>query len=184
MLNWTEQAHGIRYVSLRYFNACGAHESGDIGESHNPETHLIPLVLESANGRLENLSLYGNDYDTRDGTCVRDYIHVTDLADAHILAMDYLLNGGKSDIFNLGNGVGFSVFEVIRAAESVTGQSIPVTIAPRRAGDPAQLVASSKKARNVLGWKPRVTDLKTIVDSAYRWHLGHPHGYRGSNIDF
>ena len=177
MIHWTERAHDIRYVSLRYFNACGAHESGKIGEAHDPETHLIPLILQAATGQRESISVYGSDYHTRDGTCVRDYIHVMDLADAHILAMDRLINGGKSDTFNLGNGVGFTVREVIEAAENVVGRPIPKVMAPRRAGDPAQLVASSAKACHTLNWVPRFTDLQSIVRSAWIWHSGHPGGY-------
>ena len=146
MFKWTAEAHGLRYVSLRYFNACGADESGNIGEAHNPESHLIPLILQVPNGKRETISIYGTDYDTPDGTCIRDYIHVTDLAQAHILAVQYLNNGGKSDIFNLGNGVGYSVREVIETARKVTGHPIPATETPRRAGDPARIVASSEKA--------------------------------------
>ena len=159
MFKWTAEAHGLRYVSLRYFNACGADESGTIGEAHNPESHLIPLILQVPNGKRETISIYGTDYDTPDGTCIRDYIHVNDLAQAHILAVQYLNNGGESDIFNLGNGVGYSVREVIETARKVTGHPIPATETSRRAGDPARLVASSEKAKSVLGWKP-VHDLQ------------------------
>lgn len=157
MFKWTARAHGLRYVSLRYFNACGAHVSGKIGEAHNPESHLIPLILQVPNGQREFISIFGDDYDTKDGTCIRDYIHVTDLAQAHILAMDYLMDGGESNIFNLGNGVGFTVKEVIDTAREVTGHPIPAKVTPRRAGDPAQLIASSDKARTVLGWNPHTT---------------------------
>ena len=143
MFKWTGLAHGLRFVSLRYFNACGAHVSGQIGEAHNPESHLIPLILQVPNGKRDFISIFGDDYDTKDGTCIRDYIHVTDLAQAHILAMDYLMNGGESNIFNLGNGVGFTVKEVIDTAREVTGHPIPAKTTPRRAGDPAQLIASS-----------------------------------------
>ncbi len=177
MMRWTQQAHGLRYVALRYFNACGAHPSGAIGEAHNPETHLIPLILQVPNGQRDHISIFGEDYPTKDGTCVRDYIHVTDLAQAHILAMDYLLQGGESNVFNLGNGVGFTVKEVIDVARKVTGHPIPAQVSPRRAGDPAQLVASSEKARTVLGWKPQYADLETIVSSAWDWHKAHPNGY-------
>lgn len=177
MFHWVGQAHGLRYVSLRYFNACGAHKSGQIGEAHHPETHLIPLILQVPLGQREQVSIYGDDYDTRDGTCVRDYIHVTDLAQAHILAMEYLQNGGESSIFNLGNGVGFTVKEVIETARKVTGHAIPAQVTPRRAGDPAQLVASSEKAKTVLGWKPQYDDLETIIASAWKWHESHPNGY-------
>lgn len=162
MFHWAGKAHGLRYVSLRYFNACGAHKSGKIGEMHQPETHLIPIILQVPLGKRESVSIYGEDYDTRDGTCVRDYIHVTDLAQAHILAVEYLNRGGESDIFNLGNGVGFTVKEVIECARKVTGHPIPAISAPRRAGDPAQLVASSEKAKNILGWNPQYDDLETI----------------------
>ena len=177
MMRWTSQAHGLRYVALRYFNACGAHSSGLIGEAHNPETHLIPVILQVPNGKREKISIFGDDYTTPDGTCIRDYIHVTDLAQAHILALDYLLNGGENNVFNLGNGVGFSVKEVIDVARAVTGHPIPAQVSPRRAGDPAQLVASSEKAKTVLGWKPQFNDLNTIVSSAWAWHKSHPNGY-------
>ena len=176
-MRWTERAHGLRFVALRYFNACGAIPTGEIGEAHNPETHLIPLILQVPNGQREKISVFGDDYPTKDGTCVRDYIHVTDLAQAHILALDYLMKDGKSDVFNLGNGVGFTVKEVIEVARKVTGHPIPVEICPRRAGDPAQLVASSEKARKVLGWKPEYADLETIVETAWNWHKAHPHGF-------
>mgnify|MGYP001541746889 FL=1 len=149
MFKWTDRAHGLKYVSLRYFNACGAHVSGKIGEAHSPETHLIPLILQVPLGQREYISIFGDDYDTSDGTCIRDYIHVTDLAQAHILAVDYLMKGNESNIFNLGNGVGFTVKEVIDTARKVTGHEIPARIAERRAGDPARLIASSDKARPV-----------------------------------
>jgi UDP-glucose 4-epimerase len=178
MMRWTSQAHGLRYVALRYFNACGAHVSGQIGEAHDPETHLIPLILQVPNGQREKISIYGDDYPTKDGTCIRDYIHVTDLAQAHILALDYLLKGGENNVFNLGNGVGFTVNEVIDVARRVTGHPIPAVTTPRRAGDPAQLIASSEKAKTVLGWKPQFDDLETIVSSAWNWHKNHPHGYQ------
>ena len=178
MFYWTSKAHGLRYVSLRYFNACGAHVSGEIGEAHNPETHLIPLILKVPNGQRENITIFGDDYDTKDGTCVRDYIHVTDLAQAHILAVKYLMDGGESNIFNLGNGVGFTVKEVIEVARKVTGHPIPAVMAERRAGDPAQLIASSEKAVKVLGWKPQYADLETIIASAWKWHSSHPNGYK------
>ena len=177
MFKWTAEAHGLRYVSLRYFNACGADESGTIGEAHNPESHLIPLILQVPNGKHETISIYGTDYDTPDGTCIRDYIHVTDLAQAHILAVQYLNNGGESDIFNLGNGVGYSVREVIETARKVTGHPIPATESSRRAGDPARLVASSEKAKKILGWKPVHDSLEEIISSAWNWHKNHPNGY-------
>lgn len=177
MMAWVSRAHGLRFVALRYFNACGAHPAGVIGEAHDPESHLIPLILQVPNGQREKISIYGDDYPTHDGTCIRDYIHVTDLAQAHILALDYLINGGENNVFNLGNGVGFTVKEVIDVARAVTGHPIPATITPRRAGDPAQLVASSEKAKSVLGWKPQYADLNTIVSTAWAWHKSHPHGY-------
>lgn len=177
MFKWTGRAHGLRYVSLRYFNACGAHESGKIGEAHAPETHLIPLILQVPNGKRESITIYGDDYPTEDGTCIRDYIHVTDLAMAHILAVQYLRAGKTSNIFNLGNGVGFSVKEVIETARAVTGYPIPAVVVERRAGDPARLIASSDKAREVLGWNPQHDDLAKIIASAWKWHQGHPDGF-------
>lgn len=177
MMAWVSQAHGLRYVALRYFNAAGAHPSGSIGEAHTPETHLIPIILQVPNGQRDKVSIFGGDYPTRDGTCVRDYIHVTDLAQAHILALDYLLAGGENNVFNLGNGVGFTNKEVVEVARSVTGHPIPAEVAPRRAGDPAQLVASSEKAKAVLGWKPKYDDLNTIVATAWKWHQSHPNGF-------
>ena len=177
MMKWTDVAHGVHYVALRYFNACGAHVSGEIGEAHNPETHLIPLILQVPNGQRESISIFGDDYDTKDGTCVRDYIHVTDLAQAHILAVKYLMDGGKSDVFNLGNGVGFTVKEVIETARKVTGHPIPAVISPRRGGDPAKLIASSEKAKSILGWKPEHADLEEIIATAWKWHKNHPNGY-------
>lgn len=178
MFKWVSNAHGVRYVSLRYFNACGAHKSGLIGEDHNPETHLIPLILQVPNGQREKVAIFGDDYDTKDGTCIRDYIHVTDLAQAHILAVKYLNEGKESNIFNLGNGVGFSVKEVIEIARKVTGHPIPAMISPRRAGDPAKLVASSEKARKILGWNPEHAELEEIIASAWNWHKNHPKGFQ------
>lgn len=179
MFYWTAAAHGLRYVSLRYFNACGADASGEIGEAHATETHLIPLILQVPNGKRDKIFIFGEDYPTKDGTCVRDYIHVTDLADAHILAMEYLAKGGKSDIMNLGNGVGFTVKEVIETARRVTGHEIPAVVAERRAGDPAQLIACSEKAKSALGWKPSHDSLEEIIASAWNWHKAHPNGYNG-----
>lgn len=178
MFKWVEKAHGMRYVSLRYFNACGAHKSGEIGEAHNPETHLIPLILQVPLGKREHIAVFGTDYPTKDGTCIRDYIHVTDLAAAHILAVKYLMAGNKSDIFNLGNGVGFTVREVIEMAEKVTGESIKVVETDRRAGDPAVLIASSEKAKTILGWNPKHDSLSEIIKSAWKWHKSHPYGYK------
>ena len=177
MMKWSANAYQLRYVSLRYFNACGAHKSGKLGEAHNPESHLIPLVLQVPNGKRESVSIYGTDYDTPDGTCIRDYIHVTDLAEAHILAVEYLMKGGESNVFNLGNGVGYSVREVVETARKVTGHPIPAVEIPRRAGDPARLVASGEKAKTVLGWEPKITSLEDIIRSAWVWHSTHPNGY-------
>lgn len=177
MFYWTSKAHNLRYVSLRYFNACGAHVSGKIGEAHQPETHLIPLILQVPNGKREFITVFGNDYSTKDGTCVRDYIHVTDLAQAHILAVKYLRQGKESSIFNLGNGVGFTVNEVIECARKVTGHTIPAKLSERRSGDPATLIASSDKAKSVLGWNPVHADLEEIIASAWKWHHTHPNGY-------
>ena len=177
MFKWTSLAHCMKFVSLRYFNACGAHKSGQIGEAHNPESHLIPLILQVPNGKRPEISIFGDDYDTKDGTCIRDYIHVADLSQAHILAMEYLVKGGDNAIFNLGNGVGFTVNEVIETARKVTGHPIPAKVCPRRAGDPAQLIASSQKARDILGWKPQYDDLETIISSAWNWHKNHPNGF-------
>lgn len=178
MFKWTGKAHGLKFVSLRYFNACGAHESGEIGEAHNPETHLIPLILQVPNGKREAISIFGDTYPTKDGTCIRDYIHVTDLASAHILAVKYLMEGNESNIFNLGNGVGFTVKEVIETARKVTGHTIPAKVEAVRAGDPAVLVASSEKAKTVLGWNPVHNDLEKIIASAWNWHKKHPNGYQ------
>lgn len=177
MFKWTDRAHGLKYVSLRYFNACGAHESGEIGEAHTTETHLIPLILQVPLHQREAINIFGTDYNTKDGTCIRDYIHVTDLAQAHILAVKYLMEGNDSNIFNLGNGVGFTVKEVIETARKVTGDPIKAVECDRRAGDPAQLIASSEKARKVLGWNPEHADLEEIIASAWKWHKTHPHGY-------
>ncbi len=177
MFNWVSLAHGMKFVSLRYFNACGADTSGEIGEAHSPESHLIPLILQVPNGKRAEISVFGTDYETHDGTCVRDYIHVTDLSDAHILAVDYLKNGGESRIFNLGNGVGFTVLEVIETARRVTGHPIPAINCPRRAGDPAKLIASSDAAKEILGWKPKHDSLEEIISTAWQWHKNNPNGY-------
>ncbi|MNN36154.1 UDP-glucose 4-epimerase [compost metagenome] len=177
MMAWFDQVLGIKYVSLRYFNAAGAHESGKIGEDHRPESHLIPLIIQAALGQRPSIQVFGDDYNTADGTCVRDYIHVSDLADAHLRAVNHLLGGGESDVFNLGNGQGFSVKEVIETVKDVTGHDFPVVISPRRAGDPAVLIASSDKARRVLGWNPTRNQLANIIESAWQWHNNHPNGY-------
>ena len=170
MMKWCDKAYGLKFVALRYFNACGAHDKYDIGEAHSPETHLIPIILQTALGQRESIKVFGTDYDTPDGTCLRDYIHVLDLADAHMRAAEFLFNGNGSDVFNLGNGSGFSVKEVIEHAKAVTGRDIRTEYADRRAGDPAVLVASSEKAKNVLGWDPQYADLDKIIESAWRWH--------------
>lgn len=177
MFKWVDFANGLKYVSLRYFNACGAHVCGQIGEAHKPETHLIPLILQVPNGQRDAIHIYGEDYPTKDGTCIRDYIHVQDLAQAHILASKYLIEGNDSSIFNLGNGTGHTVREVIETARKVTGHPIPVVMDPRRAGDPAVLVASSEKAKTVLGWKPEHNQLEEIIETAWNWHRNHPNGY-------
>ena len=179
MLKWTEEAYGIHYVALRYFNVAGAHLDGKIGEDHFPETHLIPIILQVALGSREAISIFGDDYDTHDGTCIRDYIHVTDLANAHILALKKLEKDETSRIYNLGSGTGFTVKEVIEATRKVTGHPIPTVIAPRRAGDPARLVASSEKAKAELGWEPQYTSLEKMIGSAWRWFQENPEGYKG-----
>ncbi len=177
MMKWCDRAFGLKFTALRYFNVAGADGSGEIGEDHSPETHLIPIILQVPLGKREKLSIFGDDYDTPDGTCIRDYIHVSDLARAHILALKRLLAGGESDIFNLGSGSGFSVLEMLTAARKVTGHPIPAEVSPRRAGDPARLVASSAKARAVLGWTPEFDSVEKIIEDAWRWHQSHPQGY-------
>lgn len=177
ILRWCDHAYGIKYTTLRYFNAAGAHISGKIGEDHSPETHLIPIILDVALGNREKIMMFGDDYDTKDGTCVRDYIHVSDLASAHSLALKRLMNGGDSAIYNLGNGTGFTVKEMVEIARKVTGHTIPAEVAERRAGDPAVLIASSKKAMEELGWKPKYADVETIISTAWNWHKNHPNGY-------
>ncbi|MGI2297943.1 UDP-glucose 4-epimerase GalE [Paenibacillus sp. GXUN7292] len=177
MMNWFDVAHGVKSISLRYFNAAGAHDSGKIGEDHRPETHLVPIVLEAALGKRPHVSVFGTDYATADGTCIRDYIHVSDLADAHVLAVDRLRSGADSAVYNLGNGQGFSVKEVIDTARKVTGKEIPAVYEARRAGDPAVLVASSERARTELGWKPSRDKLEDIIESAWKWHEARPNGY-------
>ena len=178
MMRWVSRAHGLKYVALRYFNACGAHPSGAIGEAHNPETHLIPLILQVPNGQREKISIFGDDYPTKDGTCIRDYIHVRDLAEAHLLALKHLEETGESGIFNLGSGDGYSVKEIIDTARRITGREIPAKVEPRRAGDPSVLIASNKKAAEVLGWKPQ-RGLEEIIADAWAWHSSHPNGYEG-----
>lgn len=176
MLYWLDRTHGLRYATLRYFNAAGASPTGERGEDHDPETHLIPRVLQVALGQRDKITIYGNDYPTRDGTCVRDYIHIVDLAQAHILALRALDQGSRT--YNLGNGQGYSVKEVIDTCRQVTGQPIPADIGPRRPGDPATLVASSEKIKRELGWEPKYPDLHTIIEHAWQWHHTHPNGYR------
>ncbi|MCI5892193.1 MAG: UDP-glucose 4-epimerase GalE [Clostridiales bacterium] len=176
-LRWCYEAYDIKYTALRYFNAAGAHISGKIGEDHNPESHLIPIILQAALGKRECITIFGDDYNTEDGTCVRDYIHVTDLADAHILALNKMRKDGKSNIYNLGNGNGFSVKEVVDIAREVTGVDIKAKLGERRPGDPAVLVASAEKAKKELGWQPKYDDLGTIIETAWKWHKDHPNGY-------
>ena len=177
MMKWFDIAYGVKYISLRYFNAAGAYEDGSIGEVHNPETHLIPLILQVPLGQREKIYVFGDDYPTEDGTCVRDYIHVMDLASAHYLAFEYLREGNSSDIFNLGNGNGYSVKEVIKRAREVTGHPIPAEIVERRPGDPAVLVASSKKIKDILKWEPKFESLEKIIEDAWRFHKERPKGY-------
>ena len=173
MLKWCDCAYNIRYVALRYVNAAGSDT-----EDHNPESHLIPLVMKTALGQRDHIGIFGEDYPTPDGTCVRDYIHVKDLAEAHLLALEYLERGGSSDVFNLGNGAGYSVREIIETARRITGKEIKAVVEPRRGGDPSVLIASNKKAAEVLGWKP-VLGLDQIISDAWAWHSGHPNGYEG-----
>ncbi len=164
------KAYGLQFVVLRYFNAAGADPDGEIGESHDPETHIIPLVLDAASGLREDIKVFGTDYDTKDGSCIRDYIHVYDLATAHLLALHHLEKGGKSDFFNLGNEIGTSVIEVVESAKKVTGEEFKVTLTDRRPGDPAKLVGASSKAKSILGWKPEYEDIDTIISHAWKWH--------------
>ncbi|MCX7845402.1 MAG: UDP-glucose 4-epimerase GalE [Dictyoglomaceae bacterium] len=177
ILKWYEKIFGIKYISLRYFNAAGCDPEGELGEDHNPETHLIPLVLKTALGQRDYVEIYGSDYPTPDRTCIRDYIHISDLSSAHILALEALLSGKRSDIYNLGNSRGFSVREVIKTAEKVVGERIPVKEVGRRAGDPAILIASSNKIKKDLGWNPQYSDLEEIIESHWRWLKNHPNGY-------
>ncbi|MBN1471415.1 MAG: UDP-glucose 4-epimerase GalE [Syntrophaceae bacterium] len=173
-----ESAYGLKSISLRYFNAAGADPDGEIGEDHNPETHLIPLTLQTALGRRSEMVVFGDDYPTRDGTCIRDYIHIMDLAQAHLLAIEKLMNGSPGGKYNLGNGNGISVREIIDTARKITGEKIPLKIAERRAGDPAVLVGSAEKAIKELEWKPQFADVKSILETAWRWHKNNPEGYR------
>lgn len=177
MMKWSDICLGFTYVSLRYFNVAGAHKSGEIGEAHNPETHLIPLVLQVPLEQREFVSIYGDDYPTKDGTCIRDYIHIEDLIDAHLRAVDYLMDGGKSEILNLGTSRGNSVKEIIDQAKVVTNYPIESKVVARRPGDPATLVASYEKANKVLGWKIKHTDVKDMISSAWNFHKKHPKGF-------
>lgn len=178
MMKWCDGAYGMKYVALRYFNVAGAKADASIGEDHTPETHLVPIILQVALGQRESLAIYGDDYDTPDGTCIRDYVQVEDLIAAHILALEYLKAGNESNTFNLGSNNGYSVKEMLEAARKVTGKEIPAKIAPRRAGDPATLIASSDKAKEVLKWEPQYTDIEKIIETAWNWHVSHPNGYQ------
>lgn len=177
MLHWCSEAYDLNYTVLRYFNAAGAHIDGKIGEVHNPESHLIPIILQVALGKREHIQIFGDDYDTIDGTCVRDYIHVTDLAQAHILALDKMIETGKSATYNLGNGKGFSVHEVVEVARKVTGHPIPAIVSERRAGDPPTLIASSERAMKELNWQPKYHSLEKIIETAWKFHKSFPNGY-------
>ncbi len=177
MLNWVFKAHDFNYVCLRYFNACGAYKTGVIGESHKNETHIIPLILKVALGQKEYISIFGTDYDTKDGSAIRDYVHVTDLANAHINAIKYLKNSGKSDVFNLGSGFGVSVKELIKVSEKVTKKKIAFKEEERRQGDPSVLLASCEKAKKTLNWQPEFTEIKSIVETAYNWHKNNLNGF-------
>lgn len=177
MMKWCDKAYGMKYVALRYFNVAGAEDDGSIGEDHNPETHLIPIVLQTALGKRDHITIFGDDYDTEDGTCVRDYVHVVDLVEAHILAMKYLTHGGESNTFNLGSSKGFSVKEIVETARKVTDKDIKAIIGERRAGDPSKLIASSDKARKMLGWNPIRTNIENIIKDAWLWHDTHKNGY-------
>ncbi|HCM88782.1 MULTISPECIES: UDP-glucose 4-epimerase GalE [Vagococcus] len=177
MMHWCDDAYGIKFVALRYFNVAGASLDGSIGEDHNPETHLVPIILQTALGQRESIAIFGEDYDTADGTCVRDYVHVVDLGEAHVLALDYLNKGNESNIFNLGSNEGFSVKQMVEEARKITGKEIPAVVSERRAGDPAILVASPEKAKKVLGWEPKSTNVTTILETAWKWHVKNPTGY-------
>lgn len=181
ILDDLDPAYGLKSVCLRYFNAAGADPEGELGEDHDPETHLIPLVLRTALGLQGELTVFGNDYPTEDGTCIRDYIHITDLAQAHYLALLHLLDGGESKKYNLGNGSGYSILDVINTARRITGRDINYSFADRRDGDPAVLVGSAEKAAHELGWKPEFNSLETILETAWNWHSQHPDGYDGGS---
>ena len=177
IMKWSDQAYGIKYVPLRYFNVAGAKPDGSIGEDHGPETHLLPIILQVAQGVREKIMIFGDDYNTPDGTNVRDYVHPFDLADAHLLAVEYLRKGNESTAFNLGSSTGFSNLQILEVARKVTGKEIPAEKADRRPGDPDTLIASSEKARTVLGWKPQFDNIEKIIASAWAWHSSHPKGY-------
>lgn len=177
IMKWSDEAYGISFVALRYFNVAGAKPDGSIGEDHGPETHLLPIILQVAQGKRDKIMIFGDDYNTPDGTNVRDYVHPFDLADAHLLAVDYLRKGNPSSAFNLGSSTGFSNLEILEAARRVTGKEIPAELADRRPGDPDTLIASSAKAREVLGWKPQFDDIEKIIETAWAWHSSHPNGY-------
>jgi len=177
MLACFDRAHGIKYIALRYFNVAGSYKTGEIGEYHNPESHLIPIVLSVANGKTDKFKLCGNDYNTPDGTNIRDYVHIEDLIDAHIKSMEYLKKENKSDYFNLGSGGGYSNLEIVNAARKVTGHEIPIEIVERRSGDPDILIASSEKAKITLRWKREYKTIESIIESAWKWHKSHPNGY-------
>lgn len=177
IMRWSDTAYGIKFVPLRYFNVAGAKPDGSIGEDHHPETHLVPIILQVAQGKRDKLMIFGDDYNTPDGTNVRDYVHPFDLADAHILAVDYLRQGQASTAFNLGSSTGFSNLEILKVAREVTGKEIPAEIAPRRPGDPDTLIAASDKARSILGWQPQFDNIRKIIESAWQWHASHPDGY-------
>lgn len=177
IMHWADEADGIKFVALRYFNVAGAKMDGSIGEDHHPETHLIPVILETALGNHDKLQIFGDDYQTKDGTNVRDYVHVLDLIDAHVLAMKYLQEKNESNIFNLGTSNGYSNLEILNSAKKVTGIDIPFEIGPRRIGDPDSLVAKSDKARKILNWQPKHESIDEIIESAWTWHQKHPNGY-------
>ncbi len=177
MLYWMDRIYGLKYVCLRYFNACGAHPKGHIGEDHHPESHLIPITLQVALGKREKLVIYGDDYDTPDGTCIRDYIHVLDLADAHIRAMEALGNGADSRVYNLGSGTGYSVLEVLETAREVTGHPIPAEVGARRPGDLPKLIADSTRIKKELGWQPEFDNIRVMIETAWNWHRNHPDGF-------
>ena len=177
IMKWADEAYGLKWVALRYFNVAGAKADGSIGEDHPVETHLVPIILQTALGQREKIMMYGDDYNTPDGFNVRDYVHVMDLANAHVLALDYLAKGNDSNQFNLGSANGFSVKQMVEAAREATGKEFPAEVGPRRAGDPDSLVASSAKAREVLGWAPKYDDVKEIIKTAWTWHQKHPNGY-------